>query len=74
MQRYFIKEKAINNSLVIIEGKDYHHIKNVMRFKMGDLVIINTNQNKSYEASISSFTNDKVYLEIKKELPIKKYN
>ena len=72
MQRYFIKEKAINNSLVIIEGKDYHHIKNVMRFKMGDLVIINTNQNKSYEASISSFTNDKVYLEIKKELPIKK--
>ncbi len=72
MQRYFIKEKAINNSLVIIEGKDYHHIKNVMRFKIGDLVIINTNQDKCYEASISSFTNDKVYLKITKELSIKK--
>jgi len=71
MQRYFIEKDSINDNQTIIEGKDYHHIKNVMRFKIKDLLILNTNDHKSYEASITNFTKDKVFLEIKREIPIK---
>lgn len=36
MQRYFVKEK--NNNYLILENEDLHHIKNVMRNKVGDLI------------------------------------
>ena len=36
MQRYFVKEK--NNNNLILETDDMHHIKNVMRNKIGDLI------------------------------------
>lgn len=37
MQRYFVKEKDINNNL-ILETSDIHHIKNVMRNKINDKI------------------------------------
>lgn len=36
MQRYFVKEK--NNNNLILELEDLHHIKNVMRNQVGDLI------------------------------------
>ena len=36
MQRYFGISKTDNR--LILEESDYHHIKNVMRFKMGDMI------------------------------------
>ena len=36
MQRYFAKEKIDN--LFLLEEKDYHHIKNVMRMEENDLI------------------------------------
>lgn len=45
MQRYFGKEK-INNKIILKE-EDYHHIKDVIRHKEKDKVIINID-NKSY--------------------------
>lgn len=41
MQRYFINQKIIdlNNNIITIEGSDVHHIKNVMRMKIGDQII-----------------------------------
>ena len=40
MQRYFIDSKQINGEFVSIIGEDVHHIKNVMRMKIGDKVYI----------------------------------
>ncbi|MCK5731846.1 MAG: 16S rRNA (uracil(1498)-N(3))-methyltransferase, partial [Tenericutes bacterium] len=39
MQRYFIENKFFNENRVMILGKDFHHIKNVMRFDIGDEII-----------------------------------
>ena len=39
MQRYFIENKYFNENRVIILGKDFHHIKNVMRSNIGDEII-----------------------------------
>ncbi len=37
MQRYFVKEPAVN-SCFIIAGEDFHHIKKVMRMHVGDCI------------------------------------
>ena len=38
MQRYFIKHSDIENHTITINEGDSHHIKNVMRMKIGDVV------------------------------------
>ena len=39
MQQYFSKKKI--NNILYLEDNDLHHIKNVMRFKCGEKVIVN---------------------------------
>jgi len=68
MQRYFIEEENKQGNTVTISGQDFHHIKNVMRCVKGDKVIITLPSGESYEATIASFSNDSVNLDITKEL------
>lgn len=66
MQRYFIEDNYIDleKKIAIIEGKDYHHIKDVMRMKIDDEVILCTSSNqKEYLARIENL-NQKVVLSI----------
>lgn len=55
MQRYFINEENVllDANKIIIKGKDVHHIKNVMRMKIGDEIICSTEHN-SYLVKITS--------------------
>ena len=61
MQRYFFKNNnCINNELnriVISDKENVHHIKNVMRMKVGDKIIVCTNDNFEYLSQIDSITN-----------------
>ncbi len=68
MQRYFIKENQINDSIITISNQDLHHIKNVMRFKIGDSVIVVTDSLKTYLAKISEYNKSSVLLNIIEEL------
>jgi len=43
MQRYFIEKQINENELFTIENNDFHHIKNVMRSKKGDSIIVCNN-------------------------------
>lgn len=57
MQKYFISnDEFINN---IITSDDVHHIKDVMRFKIGDKIII-SNNNEEYLVEISSIEKNSV--------------
>lgn len=52
MQRYFVN--GIDNNKVILDSSDIHHIKNVMRFKVND-VIECVYDKKLYKGIIKSF-------------------
>lgn len=65
MQRYFVKEKITSNIVHITE--DFHHIKNVMRMKTGDNIIV-TDQESAHVAEIVGFTDDSVQVELMGEL------
>ncbi len=67
MQRYFINTNAIKGSQVIITGQDYHHIKNVMRMKPSDQVLVCTEKEKSYLVEIVTFSDSEVFLTIVEE-------
>ena len=69
MQRYFVAEEQIDLNIneIKIVGSDVHHIKNVMRMKIGDEVIASSNH-KAYRCAIGLLEDDVVVLKIKEQL------
>jgi 16S rRNA (uracil1498-N3)-methyltransferase len=63
MQRYFIESTQINNNEITIIGNDNHHIKNVMRMKIGDEIICCDNFQNVYLTKIKNIS-DIVTVEI----------
>ena len=42
MYQFFVEDEQIANDLVIIEGSDVNHIRNVLRMKCGEKVRISS--------------------------------
>lgn len=60
MQRYFVDASAIRNNSVTIIGADHHHIKNVMRFAVGDLIDICPNDASVLHSRITAIDKNTV--------------
>ena len=76
MQRYFIDSSQYDGSRIQILSDDAHHIKNVMRGKIGDTIYCVLSPNQVLEAKIYAFE-DKIviaevvrFIEENRELPI----
>ncbi|WP_436853996.1 16S rRNA (uracil(1498)-N(3))-methyltransferase [Staphylococcus caeli] len=65
MQRYFINQTAdANQPFSITDHGDVHHIVNVMRYQVGDKIIITFSDKSVYECIIQSIGHDDVVLTI----------
>ncbi len=79
MNRFFGKSENIFQDRIVIDGSDVNHIKNVLRMKNGDKLIVNGGDNKDYLCSIRDFSESDVILDIleitetNRELPSKIY-
>lgn len=77
MQRYFIKNTDIFENKIFIQGNDCHHITNVMRMSLGDVVIAIDEEGFLYQATIHAMNKNQVTLKIlekktdNRELPCK---
>lgn len=78
MYNFFVNDSAILNDGYAVTGKDFNHVKNVLRMKQGDDLLI-THKGKSDLCCITEFTADSVIVKILKsdyqctELPIEIY-
>ncbi len=71
MQRYFVQDDNINKDKAIITDGDFHHIRNVMRFNIGDELIITSYSGDSYKAIIDYFAKKEVGLKLTDKLIVK---
>lgn len=71
MQRYFIKNNQKEDSLIYITGTDFNHMSFVMRFKLGQQVIVINEDGEEYVTNIIAYKKNLVTLEIIKQLPKK---
>ena len=60
MHRFFISRDNVNNDLVTIDGKQVYQIRNVLRLKLGDHIIVLDNTGLEYEINIKSLANNTV--------------
>ena len=77
MYRFFVKKDQIQEDAVIIIGSDVNHIKNVLRMKKGETILISDGEDREYVCTIDELENEQVRAKIEdvngvaKELPIK---
>ena len=64
MQRYFIKSDQLVGDQAIIIGADVHHIRDVMRSKVGDCIIVCTPAKISYLVEIIRFESSEVKVKV----------
>ncbi len=64
MGKFFIKNNQIENNRINIIGDDVNHIKNVLRYKIADIIIICDEDGKNYECEIQEINKDSVICQI----------
>ena len=76
MYNFFVNEESKIEQGYAVSGKDYNHIKNVLRLKTGDDILVTYN-GKSDLCCITDFTDSEVLVKVIKpdyqntELPVK---
>ncbi len=77
MYRFFVDEGQIFQDEIIITGPDVNHIKNVLRMRPGEKVLVSDGQDREYTCVLAHLENDEVRAKIEdvngpaRELPIK---
>ncbi|XFA99445.1 16S rRNA (uracil(1498)-N(3))-methyltransferase [Candidatus Izemoplasma sp. B36] len=70
MQRYFIENKYFNDNLIKITNNDFHHMKHVMRYKLGDQVVVVNYDKEVFLTKIIEFNKKDCLLEIIDEIKL----
>ena len=77
MYRFFVEPNQIGEESIVIVGKDVNHIKNVLRMKIGETILISDGSDKEYICSVEKIADDEIKAKIEdingetRELPIK---
>ena len=58
MYHFFAEHNNIHDTYIDITGSDVNHIKNVLRFKVGDELLISSGDNVDYSCHISEMQDD----------------
>lgn len=79
MYRFFVEPQNIKEDSIVITGQDVNHIKNVLRMKTGEEILLSDGNDREYRCSIQKLENDKIEAKILdidgpcRELPVKVY-
>lgn len=77
MYRFFIEDEIDSGNDILITGSDYNHIKNVLRMKPGEQVLVSDGNDREYRCSICQIGEKEIQLKIEdiigtsRELPTK---
>lgn len=64
MHRFFIEPFQIQDGNIYVEGTDVNHIKNVLRMKPGDQVMISDGEGNQYLCALESLEGKRVWFQI----------
>ena len=64
MYRFFVEQPQIGEETITITGEDVNHIKNVLRMKVGETILVSDGEDREYICKISDFSNDEVQAKI----------
>ncbi len=69
MVRFFVQPENIGEREILVQGDDVNHIKNVLRMKQGDALVVSCGRGTDYECVIREIQEGRVFLDIREERP-----
>ena len=70
MKRFFAEHINDKEKIALLTGKELHHLKDVLRLKKGDKVIVFDGKGREFIGSLKTVTMDEVCVAIEKQLDI----
>jgi RNA methyltransferase, RsmE family len=64
MSKFFVEQKQIENNKIVIIDEDVNHIRNVLRYKIGDNIQVCDSESIDYLCQITEFGKENIVLEI----------
>lgn len=68
MSRFYVKSHQISGDNIYIEGDDFNHIKNVLRYRVGDGFIVCSDDGRAFDVTIMAFEDKKAVCKITAEI------
>ncbi|MCM1157089.1 MAG: 16S rRNA (uracil(1498)-N(3))-methyltransferase [Bacteroidales bacterium] len=65
MYRFFVSSEQFNTDGVVITGEDYHHIRNVLRMKAGEEILVCDGGEREYRCQITGYADGDSLVEAK---------
>ena len=70
MQHFFVTPEQVKSPYIYIEGSDVNHMKNVLRMREGEELVVSDGNNHKYLCAIKDFEADQAVISIREELEI----
>ena len=67
MYHFFAEHENIHDTYIDIVGSDVNHIRNVLRFRQGDKLLISSGDNVDYECYIATMSDEYIRADIIRE-------
>ena len=72
MARFLVLPEKVKGDKIVIEGREVHHLRNVLRLRRGEEVICFDGREKEYEGKIVSLSPGQAEIKIEKSKKLKK--
>ena len=64
MHHFFVDRSQVENTRIVVEGSDVNHIRNVLRLKPGENILVSDGSNTAYTCRIDEYQDRTVLCEI----------
>ncbi len=61
---FYISPEQIADDIIVIEGKGLHHLKNVLRKRIGDTIFLTDGEGYRYKGAITQTSSSRIHVEI----------
>lgn len=69
MQNFFVAPSQVEGEKIYIEGSDVNHIKNVLRMRRGEQLMVSDGNNRRYLCQVAGYGEERAVLSILEECP-----
>lgn len=67
MQRFFVTPSQVKGDRIYIEGSDVNHMKNVLRMRQGEELMVSDGNNLQYLCRVEEYTKDQAVLSVERQ-------
>ncbi len=70
MQHFFVTPSQVKGEKIYVEGMDVNHMKNVLRMRCGDELVVSDGNNLKYRCSVEGYEEEQAVLRILEEMDV----